>query len=43
MFVFDNRTHFAIHMRVLEAPSFGRSVDTTIGSRQVQFALKYVF
>ncbi|MGH9842772.1 MAG: carboxypeptidase-like regulatory domain-containing protein [Blastocatellia bacterium] len=38
-----NRTHFAIPVRVLESPSFGKSVDTSIGSRQVQFALKYVF
>ncbi len=38
-----NRTHFAIPVRVLEAPSFGRSVDTLINPRQIQFALKYVF
>ncbi len=38
-----NRTHFAIPVRVLEAPSFGKSVDTTVGARQIQFALKYVF
>jgi len=38
-----NRTHFAIPVRVLEAPSFGQSVDTLINPRQIQFALKYVF
>lgn len=38
-----NRTHFGIPVRVIEAPSFGRSVDTTVGPRQIQFALKYVF
>jgi hypothetical protein len=38
-----NRTHFAIPARILEAPSFGKSVDTLVNSRQVQFALKYVF
>ncbi len=38
-----NRTHFGIPVRILEAPSFGRSVDTQIGPRQIQFALKYVF
>ena len=38
-----NRTHFAIPVRVLEAPSFGSSVDTLLNPRQVQFALKYVF
>ncbi|MFN0112554.1 MAG: carboxypeptidase-like regulatory domain-containing protein [Blastocatellia bacterium] len=38
-----NRTHFGIPVRILEAPSFGRSVDTQVGSRQIQFALKYVF
>ena len=38
-----NRTHFAIPVRILEAPSFGRSVDTYLNPRQIQFALKYVF
>ena len=38
-----NRTHFGIPVRILEAPSFGRSVDTQVGPRQIQFALKYVF
>lgn len=38
-----NRTHFGIPVRVLEAPSFGRAVDTLLNPRQIQFALKYVF
>jgi hypothetical protein len=38
-----NRTHFAIPVRILEAPSFGKSVDTLVNPRQIQFALKYVF
>lgn len=38
-----NRTHFAVPVRVLEAPSFGQSVDTLVNPRQIQFALKYVF
>src|SRR5262249_8583338 len=42
-FNIGNRTHFAIPVRILESPSFGKSVDTTLNSRQVQFGLKYVF
>lgn len=38
-----NRTHFAIPVRVLEAPSFGRAVNTLVAPRQVQLALKYIF
>jgi hypothetical protein len=38
-----NRTHFAMPVRILEAPSFGSSVDTLFNARQIQFALKYVF
>lgn len=38
-----NRTHFGIPVRILEAPSFGQSVDTLTNPRQIQFALKYVF
>ena len=38
-----NRTHFGIPVRILESPSFGNSVDTSVNPRQVQFALKYVF
>lgn len=38
-----NRTHFAIPVRVVEAPSFGRAVNTLVNPRQIQFALKYTF
>ncbi|MDX2039907.1 MAG: carboxypeptidase-like regulatory domain-containing protein [Acidobacteriota bacterium] len=38
-----NRTQFGVPVRILEAPSFGQSVDTQIAPRQIQFALKYVF
>ncbi|NDD62750.1 MAG: hypothetical protein EBZ36_02030, partial [Acidobacteria bacterium] len=38
-----NRTHFGIPVRVIEAPSFGRAVDTLVNPRQIQFALKYTF
>jgi len=38
-----NRSSFAVPVRVLEAPSFGKSVETLANARQVQFALKYVF
>jgi len=42
-FNFWNRTQFGIPVRILEAPSFGRAVDTVLPARQVQVALKYVF
>ncbi|HZS06306.1 MAG TPA: carboxypeptidase-like regulatory domain-containing protein [Blastocatellia bacterium] len=38
-----NRTHFGAPVRILEAPSFGKSTDTVLTPRQIQFALKYVF
>ena len=38
-----NRTHFGIPVRILEAPGFGSSVDTTIPARTIQFALKVSF
>lgn len=38
-----NRTHFGIPARILEGPSFGQSVNTSLGARQLQFALKYLF
>lgn len=38
-----NHANFALPVRVLEAPSFGRSTDTLFNARQIQFALKYVF
>jgi hypothetical protein len=38
-----NRTHFATPVRILDAPSFGRSVNTAFDARQIQFALKLTF
>jgi hypothetical protein len=38
-----NRTHFAIPVRILEAPSFGSATETSLNARQLQFALKYIF
>jgi hypothetical protein len=38
-----NRTHFAIPIRILEAPAFGMPVETTIPARMIQFALKLTF
>jgi hypothetical protein len=38
-----NRTHFGIPVRILEAPAFGSSVNTTVPARTIQFALKYSF
>ena len=38
-----NRTHFGIPVRILEAPSFGSSVNTSVSPRTIQFALKYSF
>ena len=38
-----NRTHFGVPVRILEAPSFGQAVDTSLNPRQVQLALKVNF
>jgi len=38
-----NRTHFGIPVRILEAPGFGRSYNTALNPRQIQFALKLAF
>jgi len=38
-----NRTHYGVPVRILEAPGFGRAVDTALDSRRVQFALKFNF
>lgn len=38
-----NRPQFGIPVRILEAPSFGESVDTRRNARQIQFSLKYSF
>jgi hypothetical protein len=38
-----NHTHFGTPVRILEAPAFGQSVNTSIPARTIQFALKYSF
>lgn len=38
-----NRVHFGIPVRILEAPSFGASVNTTVAARTLQFSLRYQF
>jgi hypothetical protein len=38
-----NRSQFGAPVRILEAPSFGQAVDTSLNARQIQFALKYLF
>lgn len=38
-----NRPQFGIPVRLLEAPSFGQSVETRQTARQIQFAVKYSF
>jgi hypothetical protein len=38
-----NRTHFAIPVRVLESPGFGRSVRTVIPNRVIQVGVKFVY
>jgi len=43
MFNLFDRTHFGIPVRILEAPAFGRAVETSLNSRRIQFALKLNF
>jgi hypothetical protein len=38
-----NRTHFGIPIRVLEAPGFGSSVNTSLPARTIQIAVRYQF
>lgn len=38
-----NRTHFGIPVRILEAPGFGQSINTSVPARTIQLAVKYVF
>jgi hypothetical protein len=38
-----NRTHFGIPVRTFGAPAFGRSVNTSLPARTIQFAVKYQF
>jgi hypothetical protein len=43
LFNFINRANYGIPVRFLEAPGFGRAVETVTPGRRIQFALKYVF
>ncbi|MBI4852923.1 MAG: carboxypeptidase regulatory-like domain-containing protein [Acidobacteria bacterium] len=38
-----NRTHFGVPVRILESPGFGSSVNSSLSSRTIQFALTYGF
>ncbi|HEY2934150.1 MAG TPA: TonB-dependent receptor [Acidobacteriota bacterium] len=38
-----NRTHFAIPVRILESPGFGRVFDTQVNPRSVRLTLKAMF
>jgi len=38
-----NRTDFGVPVRILEAPAFGQSVNTTLDRAYLQFALKFSF
>jgi hypothetical protein len=38
-----NRTHYGIPVSVLEAPGFGRAVNTSVDTRRIQFAVKLNF
>jgi len=43
IFNFINRANYGIPVRLLEAPGFGRAVNTVTPGRRIQFALKYEF
>jgi len=43
IFNFINRANYGIPIRFLEAPGFGRAVDTVTPGRRIQFALKFNF
>ena len=43
IFNFIDRENFGIPVRFLEAPGFGRAVDTVTPGRRIQFGLKYTF
>jgi hypothetical protein len=43
VFNFINRVNFGVPVRLLEAPGFGRSVETVTPPRRVQFSLKFEF
>lgn len=43
VFNFIDRANYGIPVRFLEAPGFGRAIDTVTPGRRIQFALKYSF
>jgi hypothetical protein len=43
VFNFINRANFGVPVRFLEAPGFGRAVDTITPGRRIQFMLRYLF
>jgi hypothetical protein len=43
IFNFLNRTNYGIPVRILEAPGFGKAVNTVTPGRRVQFSVKYEF
>ncbi len=43
IFNFINRTNYGIPVRILEAPGFGKAVNTVTLGRRVQFSVKYEF
>jgi hypothetical protein len=42
-FNFINRANFGVPVRYLEAPGFGRAINTATPGRRIQFGLKYSF
>ncbi len=42
-FNFINRSNYGVPVRFLEAPAFGRAVETITPGRRIQFGLKYNF
>jgi hypothetical protein len=42
-FNFINRANYGVPVRLLEAPGFGRAVNTVTPARRIQFSLKYEF
>ena len=43
VFNFINRANFGVPVRFLEAPGFGKAVDTITPGRRIQFMVRYLF
>ncbi|MEK6335430.1 MAG: TonB-dependent receptor [Acidobacteriota bacterium] len=43
LFNFINRANFGVPVRILEAPAFGRAINTVTPGRRIQFSMKYSF